>query len=154
MSSTRDKLVQDLLLQFRYTSANSVMFSQAVSDRVGLHSTDTECLDYLILHGPSTAGQLSKLTGLTTGAITAVIDRLERGGFVKREADKDDRRKVIIVPNEQKIGADLAPYYASIEKASLDLYTEFSDEELALFLKFLVKINDLGVAETQKLRQK
>src|SRR5262249_15929868 len=112
MSSTnkRTQLIQEVLVQFRYVSANSVMFSQAVADQVGIHSTDTECLDFLLLNGPSTAGQLAVYTGLTTGAVTAMIDRLTKAGFVRREHDSVDRRRVIVIPNEEKIFQEIAPH--------------------------------------------
>src|SRR6266496_5266946 len=100
MSSSKkhEDLTQELITQFRYVSANSVMFSQAVADKVGLHSTDQECLDFLLLNGPSTAGQLSKYTGLTSGAVTAMVDRLIKAGYVRREHSEEDRRKVVITP--------------------------------------------------------
>src|SRR5262245_22826573 len=72
------------------------MFHQAVADRLGLNPTDHKCADFLWTRGPMTAGELAELTGLTTGAITGVIDRLERGGFVRREDDPGDRRRVVV----------------------------------------------------------
>ena len=76
MSSPRMALLQALNIQVRYMSTNFVMFSQVVADKVGIHPTDSECLDFLLLKGPSTAGQLATAMGLTTGAVTAMIDRL------------------------------------------------------------------------------
>lgn len=137
----RIQLTQDLMTQLRYSSANSVMFSQIVADMVGLHPTDNECLDFLLLNGPSTAGQLASFTGLTTGAVTAMIDRLERAGFVRRERDKKDRRKVIVIPNETKIASEIVPHTMSMEKAVHTLCAEFSEEELEIILKFLTKAN-------------
>src|SRR5690242_18094324 len=99
ITNKRTQLTQELLIQFRYVSANSVMFSQAVADQVGLHPTDTECLDFLLLNGPSTAGQLAVYTGLTTGAVTAMIDRLTKAGYVRREHDEKDRRRVNVIPD-------------------------------------------------------
>ena len=63
------------------------MFHQAIADRLGLNVTDHKCIDLLLMKGPLTAGELAGMTGLTTGAITAVIDRLEKAGFVRREDD-------------------------------------------------------------------
>jgi hypothetical protein len=65
-----------------------------VADRLGLNPTDHKCVDFLLMNGPLTAGELATLTALTTGAITAALDRLERAGFAKREDDPDDRRRV------------------------------------------------------------
>src|SRR5574342_463312 len=79
----------------RDVSGQGVLYSQAVAERLRINSTDLECLDH-ISRGPVTAGRLAELTGLTTGAITGVIDRLERIGLVRREHDPDDRRKPLV----------------------------------------------------------
>src|ERR1700691_628401 len=80
----------------RRSSAQGVLFGQTVANRVGLSNSDMECLDFLILEGRVTAGRLAEVTGLTTGAITGVVDRLERAGLVRRERDDNDRRKGFI----------------------------------------------------------
>src|SRR6185436_997645 len=83
----------------REESARSVMFLQAVAGRLGLSATELKCLDLALRAGPGeplTAGRLAVLTGLTTGAVTGVVDRLEEGGFVRRERDPGDRRRVIV----------------------------------------------------------
>src|SRR5258706_15395621 len=76
----------------RDVSGQGVLYSQAVAERLGMNSTDLECLDH-ISRGPLTAGRLAELTGLTTGAITGVIDRLERAGLARGERGAHDRRK-------------------------------------------------------------
>ena len=91
----------------RRSSAQGVLFGQTVANVVGISGSDLECLDFLNLEGRVTAGRLAEVTGLTTGAITGVVDRLEKAGLVRRERDPDDRRKVFIatVPeNVAKIG--------------------------------------------------
>jgi DNA-binding MarR family transcriptional regulator len=141
---SRSDLTQALNLQFRMASANSVMFSQIVADRVGIHPTDNECLDYLLQKGPSTAGQLSKLTGLTTGAVTAMIDRLEKAGYVRREHDQADRRRVLVIPDEAKIMAEVAPHAEPMGAAFEALCAEFSEKELDTILRFITKANALS----------
>lgn len=143
MSSTHRKaqITGDLITQVRHMSVNFVMFSQSVAERIGIHSTDNECLDFLLLNGPSTAGQLSALTGLTTGAVTAVIDRLEKAGFVSRQPDRHDRRKVIVVPNEEKINATIAPYTQPMGAALESLSAEYSEEQLEVILDFVTRAN-------------
>ena len=84
-----------------------MIFGQTVANTVGISGSDLECLDFLNLEGRVTAGRLAEVTGLTTGAITGVVDRLEKAGLVRRERDPDDRRKVFIatVPeNVAKVG--------------------------------------------------
>lgn len=143
-SQTRDQVMHDLAIQFRYVSANSVLFSQVVADKVGLHPTDAECLDYLLLNGAATAGQLATLTGLTTGAVTAVIDRLEKAGYVKREQDPKDRRKVLVVPNEEKAYAEIAPYSMRMQTVCDASCEGMTDEELGAVLRFISKANSLA----------
>ncbi len=83
----------------RELSARTVMFHQAVAERMGLSSADHKCLDLIERHGGEgriTPGRVAELTGLTTGAVTGVLDRLESAGFVWREKDPDDRRQIIV----------------------------------------------------------
>src|SRR5205809_5469595 len=129
MSSHRDQLMLELLRQLRHSSINFVMFSQVVADKVGLHSTDNECLDYLLLNGPSTAGQLAVFTGLTTGAVTAMIDRLTKAGYVQREHDQADRRRVIVIPNEEKIYREISPHSMPMGTALEAVCAGFSEDE-------------------------
>lgn len=150
---TRDEIIQDLSLQFRYVSANSVLFSQVVADKVGLHPTDNECLDYLILNGAATAGQLATLTGLTTGAVTAVIDRLERAGYVKREQDARDRRKVLVVPEEEKINREIAPHAMKMFTVLKQACEGFSNDELDVVMRFMAKANALAVETIAEVRK-
>lgn len=149
----RNSLMQNLIVQIRYVSANSVMLSQTVAEKVGLHPTDNECLDFLMLNGPLTAGQLSHLTGLTTGAVTAMIDRLENAGYVRRERDPDDRRRVIVIPDREKIDAEIAPYTMPIGAAIEAICAQFSDAELEIILKFLTQANAAAVQEIANLRE-
>src|SRR5690349_6128631 len=82
----------------RELSARTVLFHQAVAERLGIGSTDHKCLDIAARAStdqPLTAGQLAELTGLTTGAITGVLDRLEKAGFIRREKHPHDRRQVV-----------------------------------------------------------
>jgi DNA-binding MarR family transcriptional regulator len=143
MSSTskKDQLMQALNIQVRYISANSVMFSQIVAAKVGIHPTDNECLDFLLLNGPATAGQISAFAGLTTGAVTAMLDRLEKSGYVRREHDQQDRRRVIVIPNEAKIMADIMPHTMPMGEALNAICAEFSEAELETILSFILKAN-------------
>ncbi|WJH36140.1 MarR family transcriptional regulator [Paenibacillus sp. CC-CFT747] len=89
-------LRQELIGELRQNSARAVMFHQLISEQLGLNATDHKCLDFLNRTGPVTAGQLAQLTGLTTGAVTSVIDRLEKAGYVVRDKDPNDRRRVVV----------------------------------------------------------
>ncbi|HEY6508574.1 MAG TPA: MarR family transcriptional regulator, partial [Vicinamibacterales bacterium] len=107
---SRSKLLEALDEAARRVGAQSVLVSDLVATRVGLNSTDLECLDLLCLAGATTAGRLSSHTGLTSGATTAAIDRLEHAGFVMRRRDPGDRRVVLVEVVEA--GAKLIyPFY-------------------------------------------
>src|SRR6266581_4570227 len=92
----RAVLMEELEHALRRSSAQGVIFGQTVANSVGISGSDLECLDFLNLEGRVTAGRLAEVTGLTTGAITGVVDRLEKVGLVRRERDENDRRKVFI----------------------------------------------------------
>src|SRR6266852_1771624 len=102
-SPRRAVLLAALFREFREMSAATIMFHQAIADRLGMNITDHKCADILSRTGPITAGELAQRTGLTTGAITGVIDRLEKAGFVCRAKDPSDRRRVILSPNLKRM---------------------------------------------------
>ena len=107
--------------EFRHLATATILFHQAIADRLGMHLTDHKCGDILVQTGPITAGELAERTGLTTGAITGVIDRLEKAGFVRRVKDPDDRRRVIIEPLPERIKGQIAPLFQSIGRAIADM---------------------------------
>src|SRR6516225_1530538 len=134
-SKARAALLQDLEEAMRRSSAQGVVFGQAVANVAGISNSDLECLDFLNLEGRVTAGRLAEVTGLTTGAITGVVDRLEKAGLVRRERDEVDRRKVFIVvvsENAAKIGR----FYVPMQQAMHKLWNTYSDAELQLLLRF------------------
>src|SRR6516164_9446091 len=97
-SRRREELLAALNDEFRQLTTATILFHQAIADRLGMNVTDHKCADILLRAGPITAGELAQRTGLTTGAITGVIDRLEKAGFVRRVRDPGDRRRVVVVP--------------------------------------------------------
>src|SRR5215204_1177019 len=111
----RDRLLVALDEAIRKVGAQAVLISDLVATRVGINSTDLECLDLLQMAGPTTAGGMSERSGLTTGATTAMIDRLERAGFVRRRRDPGDRR-VVVVEVLNHCGSHIAPLYQPIQE--------------------------------------
>ncbi|OAE97511.1 transcriptional regulator [Bradyrhizobium centrolobii] len=119
----------------RRSSAQGVLYGQTVANVAGIANSDLECMDILHLEGRVTAGRLAEVTGLTTGAITGVVDRLEKAGLVRRERDEGDRRKVFItvVPEAaMKIGELYVPLQQAMER----VWSAYSEEELRLLLRF------------------
>jgi MarR family transcriptional regulator, organic hydroperoxide resistance regulator len=129
-----DNLVFDLMNAVRILTRTSLLFQNAVAEKLGLNVTDAECIDFLSEMGPSTAGDLAKVTRLTTGAITNVIDRLEKAGYVRRERDSKDRRKVIVKIVPAKHG-NLKQYYESLASDVFDLFSAYDKKNLQLLLK-------------------
>ena len=129
----------------------SVLFSQAVAERVGLNPTALECLGILVETGPIPAGRLAEMTGLTTGAITGVVDRLEEAGFVRRERDPNDRRRVIVRPLSERL-PDVAPFFDPLQRAMAGLYARYSDQELALIIDFTARANAIMREEIARLK--
>jgi DNA-binding MarR family transcriptional regulator len=119
----------------RRSSAQGVLYGQAVANVAGISGSDLECMDFLNLEGRATAGRLAEVTGLTTGAITGVVDRLEKAGYVRRERDETDRRKVFIaiVPEAT---ADIGQLYVPMQQAMHKVWSRYSDDELRLLLRF------------------
>ena len=132
---TRAALMQELEEAMRRSSAQGVLFGQTVANAIGISGSDLDCLDFVNLEGRVTAGRLAEVTGLTSGAITGVVDRLEKAGLVRRERDEVDRRKVFIVvvsENAAKIGR----FYVPMQQAMHKLWSTYSDAELQLLLRF------------------
>lgn len=129
---------EKLTMGMRGLGTRTVLYQQSVAASLGLYNNDFLSIDILHEKGPVTAGELSRLTGLTTGSVTSLIDRLEKNGFVRRQPDPHDRRKVIIVPlYENK--EDVSATYLQLHEAMVKLASSYSDEELELITQFLNK---------------
>jgi len=136
-----DDAVRDLKLNLRRFVVELLVSSYEATEDVGVNPTDLGSLCLLLLHGPAPAGRLAELTGLTTGAVTAVIDRLEKGGFVHRAVDPTDRRKVIVTPDAERVDRDVFPHFPSLQRARVEaFYDDFSIAELSLITEFLSRL--------------
>jgi DNA-binding MarR family transcriptional regulator len=129
----------------RLMSSFDALFSQAVAERVGMHSTDIETMDLLNTLGPMTAGELSERTGLSSGATTRLIDRMERAGYVRRRSDEHDRRCVIVEPVQENLG-EIGACFQPLADGLIEFWSTFSDEELDTIIEF-VRQNNAVVAE-------
>lgn len=152
LPTERAERVVALEMALRQTTALSTLMSETISRRLGITSTDLECMDLLCAEGPLTAGQLAEASGLSSGAITGLIDRLELAGFVARERDPEDRRRVVVrvLPHvEEAIG----PYYSELQQAFLAVCARYSDQELALLEDFFRRCSRLGTEALGRLRE-
>jgi DNA-binding MarR family transcriptional regulator len=148
--SARARALAELDREIRLMGARSVMLSQAVASRLGLSPADLETLDLLSTNGPLTAGRLAELTGLTTGAITGMVDRLEEAGLVRRERDTEDRRRVIVhlVPDR---GRAIARLYEPLARAMAELNGRYTAEQLALMLDYTRRGNAIALEHIERL---
>ncbi|MGE7472435.1 MarR family winged helix-turn-helix transcriptional regulator [Bosea sp. NPDC003192] len=149
-SSSQDEAISRLTTILRRMGAASALHSQAVARRAGLASVDLECLDMILLAGPVTAGQIMEHTKLTSGAVTGLIDRLARKGYVERAADPQDRRKVIvrIVPEAIR---PLQELFAPMAERSAALMQQYSAEELELIAGFVEKGTAIALERASEL---
>jgi DNA-binding MarR family transcriptional regulator len=135
----------------RNVSGQAVLHSEAMAERLGINSTDLECLDIIVMQGPVSAGDLARASGLTSGAITGVIDRLHRAGLAKREPDPEDRRKVLVrVP--PAVLQRILPIGEPMGQAAQAILSSYDDQQLALILDFLERSHESAVAVTTKMR--
>jgi len=139
----RREVVEELVLHLRQFVIGLLVANLEAAEAVGLNPSDLGCLCLLLLHGPVSAGRLAELTGLTTGAVTGVIDRLERAGFAERILDASDRRKVIVMPDEAKVERELLPRFAQLNNATRPaFYRGYNEVELTAIRDFVSRLLD------------
>lgn len=134
--TNKKDLVKKLNELSRKLSTRTILFHQLIAQTLGMSGPDHKYLDILLQEGKMTAGELSKLTGLTTGAITGIVDRLEKMNLVVRERDLVDRRKVYITPNEKVAFQKIAPVFESLSYKLGDLYNDFNLEEINTLIRY------------------
>ena len=154
--ATGKELLQNFRKASRQYSDTSVLMHEAIARKIGLSGVDHKYLGLIIQHGEMTAGELSKLTGLTTGAVTGLIDRLEQKKLVKRSYDANDRRKVLIVPNEQNATKLLTPVFSKLQQKTDELLGIFSYEEIAIVAKYFEAATGVmqDIADTLNTKKK
>lgn len=139
-SNKQSELYSALTHAVRLFIAGSSLFSQRVADKLGLHPTDMQFLNLLELLGPMTPGVLAQCSGLSSGGVTVVLDRLEKAGYVRRSSNPTDRRSVLVnvVTARQK---RVTTNYDSVQKQFEGVLSGFSEQELETVLKFFSAAN-------------
>ncbi|HEX9056838.1 MAG TPA: MarR family transcriptional regulator [Ktedonobacterales bacterium] len=150
----RAELLKELARELRRFNGLSASYFRAVAARSGMTATDMQVIESLASTGPTTAGQLADLTGLTTGAITGLLNRLEEAGVVRRERDPADGRRVIVqlIPDRENVEAG-GPGFDSMDTAWDDLAARYDNEQLALLVEFLKRGNLISQQEILRLRE-
>ena len=148
---SRGELNEALMSSLQRVHGQAVVLSQIIADKVGLSPSDLECLGFLSHEGPVRAGRLGELTGLTSGAVTRMIDRLEGRRYVRRRADPDDRRRVMVelIPERAK---ELDPFYGPMGHGSDKWLARYSDKELTLFVEFFAGMFEWGRQQTVRVQ--
>ncbi|WP_067470258.1 MarR family transcriptional regulator [Nocardia amamiensis] len=147
----RAELDAALTMAAQRSATDAVMMHQAVADRLGLHVTDLRCLNLLRLGGPATAGELATQTGLTTGAITRMIDRLLKAGYVLREHDEQDRRRVIVSVIQERID-EIAPHYEILAREFGAAMADYTAEQMELVVEVFNRLHETSLRVTALLR--
>jgi DNA-binding transcriptional ArsR family regulator len=137
----------------RRTSSFMHLMSQAAAERIGVNPTDLNCLNILSLGGRLTAGQLAKHTGLTTASITGVVDRLEEAGYVRRERDPSDRRRVVINLIIEPVLRDVVAVFAPMLEQWKKVADGYTDEQLELIIGFQAQSEQVLRDHLIRLRQ-
>ncbi|MEV2255648.1 MarR family transcriptional regulator [Streptomyces sp. NPDC050147] len=146
----RAQLVARIEDDVRDNGGRGQLFHQAIAERFGLNPTDLKCIDLARSEQRPTAGRIAEITGMSTSATTAVLDRMERAGFIERVRDPGDRRRVIVVSTglrEQELAEAFAPM-REVMRTALEAY---DDEQLALIAGFTGRVNDILREVTRQL---
>lgn len=151
-NSKKTDLKQRALKAVAEYGVNLVIFRNAVSEWAGLNVTDMECMRLLFLKGIATPSEISRHTGLTSGATTAMLDRLEQTELIERRPNPNDRRGTLIAPTKDS-NKRAASWFESARKAQDDLISSYSEEELEIISDVFEKFTKLWDDEREKLRK-
>jgi DNA-binding MarR family transcriptional regulator len=137
--------VSEIAGNLQTVAARLLIHSLGASEALGLVPTDLVCMCLLQLHGPATPGWLAEMTGLSTGAVTGVVDRLERAGYVSRAQDPRDRRRVIVAPDLERFARDIQRHTPTPSPVALEFLSGYSAAQLRTIRQFVA---DLAAAAT------
>jgi DNA-binding MarR family transcriptional regulator len=152
MSRQKRKVFDELIDEVRRSQSATDRFDQAAADALGLNRTDMRCLDFLQREGPVTAGALAEATGLTTGAMTVALDRLERAGYARRVRDGADRRRVLVELTPE-ILSNVDRLYGEHIAVSERLYKRYNVEQMELLLEFVRQGREFNELQAERLEQ-
>lgn len=147
----KDSLITEVIMRYRIAANRDVAFDKLAAARLGVSVTDLNCLNIVESRQGVTAGELAAESGLTTGAVTAVIDRLERAGFARRVRDEEDRRKVKVEVTQafyDRAREIWGPVAAEWQQAMADRFTV---AELETIVAFLTEVDALGERHAARL---
>lgn len=154
----REKQPNSIIEKFRTASRQysdaSIFMHEAIARKADLSGADHKYLGLILQHKELTAGEIAKLTGLTTGAVTGLIDRLEKKKLLKRQFTKDDRRKVIIIPNVENSMKLLQPIFNELQQRTTALINSFSEKEIQIIERYFVEATTIMNETADNLNNK
>jgi len=153
----RAELHRELAQEWRRLGSELVLLTQAISERLRVNSTDLQCLGILTSAGAMTAGELAERTGLTTGAVTGVVDRLEQATLVSRDRDPADRRRVIVRPlSDEELrrrAPELDAVFGSVAQGGAHADAAYTNDQLELVIDFLRRSHPVIQNQIASVRQ-
>src|ERR671931_1554679 len=150
----REEIIQALNEKFTEMSTETILFHQAVADILDFHITDHRCMHFIHRYGAMPAGRLCELTGLTTAAVTGIIDRLEEAGYVRRTDDPKDRRRTIVEPTRnKKLERKIEMIFMHLHERMHKLLSSHSDSELAFLVDAMTEFIVQTREESKRLRR-
>jgi DNA-binding MarR family transcriptional regulator len=139
---SKEELVQRVIIGAREYGVSATLFRNAVGEKLGVNDTDMQCLALLFFKGISTPTELSKYTGISTGATTAMLDRLEKAKLVKRMPNPNDRRGILIEVDKSSVKT-VGPMFAETRAAQDKLVASYSEKELIVISDFFKRFTDI-----------
>lgn len=149
-ASKKDELKQQVIIGAREYGIGSVLFRHIVGEKLGVNVTDMECLGLIFLKGLATPSELGRYAGLSSGATTAMLDRLEKTGLIERRPNPNDRRSTLIAIVQER-AVQIAPLFASLREAQDTLLSSYSETELEVLADFFRRSVVMWEEERKKL---
>lgn len=150
---SKQELEQQVFMAARDQGISSVLFRNAIARRLGLNATDSECLSFLGIKGTSSPTELARYTGLTSGSTTAMLDRLEKAGYIRRIPNPNDRRGSLI-ELDPRYGEVAMPLVAGVQKAHKELLASYTPQELAVIADFLTRFTRNVTDQTETINER
>ncbi len=152
MSRQKRQVFEELIDEVRRSQSATDRFDQAVADALTLNRTDMRCLDTLEREGSVSAGALAQATGLTSGAMTTALDRLEGAGYARRVRDAEDRRRVLVEVTAKAL-RDAGRFYGEHQAQSERVYQRYSEKQLELLLQFVREGREFNEGHAERVEQ-